>query len=278
MPLPSEILEQIDEKYRDHASLNDFNSVDALAQSFVETKSMVGNSVRTPSKDATPQERQEYWDKLINNDPELMMKPDFQNKDQSREFFRTLGLPEEFAKYENPEGMELPSDVESEMRELLYSANLTNSQYQTIMAAFSERQAQTNTMNTELHDSGMAQLKGKWGQAMDDRITAAKQANEDFYPGRNFDTLSSGERESLFNISKAMTGKGAVVANDRGGIPSDAMTPGEATLRANELLSRAQNADPNKMTREEIASLVKQSIDLRVKYCGSVASMDEQRA
>ena len=269
MPLPTEILEQIDEQYRGHDSLNEFNDLAGLAKSYVETKAMVGRSIRTPSKDATPQERQEYWDKLINNDPELMMKPDLSAKDQSREFYRTMGLPEEFSKYENPEGMELPTEVENEMRELLYESNVTNAQYQKIMAAFSDRQAQTVTMNTELQESDMNQLKGEWGQAMDDRTKAAKQANEDFYPGRPFETLTGAELKSLFNISKAMTGKGALAAGDAPGIPSDAMTPGEATARADELLKRAQSASINDMDHAERLALVNKSIELRVKYAGA---------
>jgi hypothetical protein len=278
MPLPTEILETIDAAYRDHSSLQDINDVAALAKSYVETKAMVGSSIRTPSKDATPQERQEYWDKLINNDPELMMKPDFQNKDQSREFFRTIGLPEDETKYTIPEGVDLPDEVTQELTKMGYKINMTDSQVSEMLQEFSDRQTQTNTMNTELYDSDMNQLKGKWGQAMDDRTAAAKQANEQFYPGRPFDSLTGGELESLFNISKAMTGKGAPAAGDAGGIPSDAMTPGEAKERADILLKRAQNAKPGDMTREEITALVNKSIRIRVEAGISEGSLDSLKA
>jgi len=133
MPLPDDILEQIDEQYRGHASLKDMNDIGALAKSYVETKAMVGNSIRIPGKDAGEDARNEYLQKLINNDPELMMKPDFANKEQSQEFFQTIGLPQEFSKYENPEGMKLPDDVEAEMRELLYQAKVPQAGYEKIM-------------------------------------------------------------------------------------------------------------------------------------------------
>jgi hypothetical protein len=278
MPLPTEILEQIDEEYRDHPSLKDYNDVGSALKSLVETKAMVGNSVRRPGPDAGPEAQQKYWDALIQNDPELMKKPDFAEKDQSREFYRTLGLPEDEAGYTTPEGVDLPDEVQQELRGIGYKYNLTDSQMSGLLTEFSERQAVTNSTNTELHDSDMAQLKGKWGQAMDDRTKAAKQANEDFYPGRPFDSLTGGELESLYNISKAMTGKGAPAANDGGGIPSDAMTPGEATARADELLKRAQTAGPNDMSREERLALVNKSIELRVKYTGSDGSIDSLRA
>ena len=268
MPLPSEILDQIDEQYRDQESLKQFDSVADLAKSFVETKAMVGNSIRIPSKDAGEEARQEYWNKLINNDPELMMKPDFENKDQSREFFRTIGLPEEFSKYENPEGMKLPDDVEAEMRELLYSASLTNSQYQKIMAAFSDRQAQTTTMQNDMQETGMSDLKGKWGQALDDRIKAAQRTNEEFYPGRDFTVLTGKEIESLYTISAAMTGKGAPAAGDAGGIPADAMTPQEAIDRADEMMNRARNNTNGELSREQVMDLMSKGMALKVKYAG----------
>ena len=98
MPLPEEILEQIPEEYRGHDSLNDFNDAAALAKSYVETKAMVGNSIRVPGPDAGEEAYQEYLNKIISHDPKLMMKPDFAEAEQSHEFFRTIGLPEESAK------------------------------------------------------------------------------------------------------------------------------------------------------------------------------------
>ncbi len=278
MPLPSEILEQVDELYRDHASLKDFESVADLAKSYVETKAMVGNSIRIPSKDAGPEAYQEYLNKIINNDSSLMMKPDFSVKDQKRDFYRTIGLPEDESKYSLPEGVKLTSEVDAEIRKIAYENNLTDSQFGGFMTAFSDRQEQASTLNTEMVKSDMAGIKEKWGMAFDDRIAAAKQANEEFYPGRDFDNLTAKERESLYRISKAMTGKGAPAAGDAGGIPKNLMTPEEAKTRADELLRRAQNAKPNEMTREEIKALVDKSIELRVKYAGYEGSLDSLRA
>ena len=278
MPLPDEILEQIDENYRDHSSLKEINDVAALAKSYVETKAMVGNSIRIPGPDAGDEARNDYIQKLINNDPELMMKPDFSNKEQSQEFFRTIGLPAEFSKYENPEGMALPDDVEAEMRELLYQAKVPQAGYEKIMAAFSDRQNQANTMNEEMFTSDQSSLKEKWGMATDDRLAAAKQANEEFYPGRQFDTLSAKERESLYNISTAMTGKGAQVAGQAGGTPKDAITPDEANRRAEELMTRARKNTNNELTREEVMALMKEGMDLKEKYAGYEQSLDSMRA
>lgn len=278
MPLPDEILEQIDETYREHSSLKDINDVAALAKSYVETKAMVGNSIRIPGKEAGEEARNEYLQKLVNNDPELMFKPDFSEQEQSQEFFRTIGLPEEFSKYENPEDMKLPADVEAEMRELLYQAKVPQAGYEKIMSAFSDRQNQANTMNEELFTNDQNSLKEKWGMATQDRLAAAKQANDEFYPGRDFDQLSAKERESLYNISSAMTGKGAQVATQEGGTPKDALTPEEANRRAEELMTRARKNKDNELTREEVMALMKEGMDLKEKYAGYEQSLDSMRA
>ena len=40
-----------------------------------------------------------FLEKLINNAPNVMLKPDFSEQTQSQEFYRTIGKPEEFSKY-----------------------------------------------------------------------------------------------------------------------------------------------------------------------------------
>ena len=278
MPLPTEILDQVDELYRDHASLKDFENIADLAKSYVETKAMVGNSLRIPSKDAGEDAYQEYLNKIINNDPSLMLKPNFEEKEQSRDFFRTIGLPEDFSKYENPEGMDLAEDVEAELRELLYGAQIPQSGYEKVMKAFSDRQSQATTMNTELQETDQSGLKAEWGQAYGDREKAAQKANEEFYPGRDFDKLTAAERKSLYTISKAMTGKAAPAAGDAGGIPDDAMTPQEAVNRANEMMTRARKNPDGALSREEILDLMKQGMALKVKYAGRDGELDSLRA
>lgn len=278
MPLPTEILDQVDELYREHASLKDFDSVSDLAKSYVETKAMVGNSLRIPSKDAGEDAYQEYLNKIINNDPSLMLKPNFEEKEQSRDFFRTIGLPEDFSKYENPEGAKLPEDVEAELRELLYEANIPQSGYEKMIKAFSDRQAQADAMNTELQETDQSGLKAEWGQAYDDREKAARKANDEFYPGRDFDKLTATERKSLYTISKAMTGKAAPAAGDAGGIPADAMTPQEAINRADELMDRARKNPGGELSREQILELMNQGMALKVKYAGREGSLDSLKA
>ena len=150
------------------------------------------------------------------------------------------------------------------MRALLYDAQIPQAAYAKIMAAFSDRQKQTVEMTTELHDSDMSTLKGKWGQALDDRMNAARKMNEEFYPGRDFDNLTGAELESLYTISKSMTGKGAQAAGDAAGIPAK-LTPDEAILQADEIMKRIHDPDSD-LTHDEKMKLQYKRIDLLQKY------------
>jgi hypothetical protein len=263
------------EDYTTNETLNRFNSVNDLAKSYLELRSMQGQSIRIPPEDAGPEARDEYLNKLINNAPEVMMKPDLAEEDQSKEFYRTMGLPEEFSGYENPDGMNLEEGIEAEMRELLYSANLTNAQYKKIMAAFSDRQAQTVEMNTDLHDSDMSQLKGKWGMTHEERLGAAAKANDEFFPGRDFNTLSSSDIEGLFNISKAMTGKGPQAAGQGPGV-SETMSPDEAVRRGEEILKRVMSDDS--LNAQEKHKLMATRTKMLIEYAGFSGDINQLRA
>jgi hypothetical protein len=132
------------------------------------------------------------------------------------------------------------------------------------MSAFSDRQNQTVEMNTEMRDSDMSQLKGKWGMAHDDRINAARKIYDEHYPGRNFDVLSSADKESLYSISTSMTGKGAQAAGDAAGIPT-AITPDEAITQAAEIMTRIH--DPkSELSHDEKMGLQHKRIKLLQDY------------
>jgi hypothetical protein len=56
MPLPDEIVSQLPEDVRSDPALSSFNDLGSLAKSYVETKSLVGSSIRLPGKDSKPED------------------------------------------------------------------------------------------------------------------------------------------------------------------------------------------------------------------------------
>lgn len=57
-------LDVLSETYRNDPSIKDFKSIDDLAKSYVNAKSMIGNSLRIPSEDASDEAKAEFFKKL----------------------------------------------------------------------------------------------------------------------------------------------------------------------------------------------------------------------
>jgi len=240
--LPSEIVDALPEEIKNSEMLNRYKTIEDLARGHVETKAAMGQSIRIPTEHAGPEARTEFINKLVNT-PEVMLRPDFTDPEQSQEFYSVLGKPKEAAGYENSEGTELDADVESELRDVLFKANLTNNQYQKVMSAFSTRQKETLETNKSTHATDMSSLKGKWGLTLEQRLEAAQKTNSEFFPGRPFDGLSSSDIEGLYKIHECVTAPSMQVAN-QSGQESGSLTPAEALRQAEELMNNPQLFDP----------------------------------
>jgi hypothetical protein len=234
--LPAEKADTLSEEVKASPTLAKYETLEDALKGHINAESRLGSRIRIPGEDAGETDRAEFLEKLINNAPGLMKKPDFANPEQSNEFYHTLGMPDEFSKYENPEGIKLDVDTEAELREILHAAKLTNKQYQEVFTKFASMSDQTVENNQTVKTHDMEELAGKWGVTLDARMAAAKKMNDEFYPGRDFDGLGSGELQALHNIHTSVTGKGAQ-APMQPGTPAG-MTPQEAEEQAAEIMRR----------------------------------------
>jgi len=274
MPLPNEILEQLPEELRENPTLNNYNSLEDLAKGFVETKAMVGNSLRVPGEEASAEQRNEFINKLINHAPEVMLKPNFEDPEQGIEFYKVLGMPDAMDGYENPEGVQLPPESEASLREALHAAKLTNKQYQEVVSRFAKVRDKGVEDATTKYKEDRDKLKGEWGMTTEERMEAARRANDEFFPGRDFDQLTSAEIKGLFNIAKAVTGKGAHVSlqppENSGLLP-----PQEALERAEAILDRVFKEKD--LTQAQVNKLMQKHTEY-LKMAGYVDTLDGLRA
>jgi len=61
MPLDEATLESFPEEIRADPGLQSFNDVGSIAKSYLETKRMVGDSIRMPAKDVSAEDAQKWW-------------------------------------------------------------------------------------------------------------------------------------------------------------------------------------------------------------------------
>lgn len=173
-PTPS-FAEMLSPDIREQGNLKDFKSADDLAKSYVEMSRMVGNSVRMPSVDSSPEARKDFLDKIKDIDGVLL-------KDDEK-LFDKLGRPETADGYKLEEL--IPEEYRSEdlsvmpeiqdFKSIAHEIGLTDAQAKrlvemrmgSIQAMDADQQAKAEAAQAELHKI--------WGQDFDNRLSAARQ-------------------------------------------------------------------------------------------------------
>ena len=262
--LPAEVADSLSDEVKTNPTLIQYKTLEDALQGHIKTKSLVGSSIRIPGPDAGNEDKNEFYQKLIDKDLGLMLKPDFSEPEQAQDFYNLFGKPTEATLYKMPEGHSLTADVESEMREIGFSSHMNQEQFQNMVTEMDTRNKQMldNVLGKTSED--MEGLKGEWGMTFDDRTKAAKKMNEQFYPGREFDSLGAADRKSLYDISESMTGKPSPIAAAGDGQPLQ-MAPAEAEERVHEIMRKAHDQS-NDLTEQERLALVWKATDMKKKY------------
>jgi hypothetical protein len=276
MPLPDDFLEQLPEEYRDNETLKRFNSPVDLAKSYVELRGLQGNSIRIPGKDAGEEDRKKFLDSLLTNAPNVMLKPNFDEKEQNDEFWRTLGWPDKPEAYDPGEEVKLDDDVLNEIRTVAHDARLTTAQANKLIKAFNDREMERQNIIGSKIEGMTKELKQQWGVTFEDRVNAAQKINEQFYPGREFSALSPKEIEALYKVHESLTGKGPQ-APSQDGQQSSRDTPEEAKEKYAEIMRRVHAPDSD-LSRDEKLKMVQKGMDILVKAGVARADLNELRA
>jgi len=245
-------------------ALADFKDINSLAQAFVDTKAMVGNSIRIPSSEAGAEDLKKFNDTLLEKVPGLMRKPDSDDVEGLTAIMKSLGLPTEVDGYGAVEidgTLFSEKDIEA-MKQDALEAGLTKRQFETQMKKAVERSKSENEEFDYTQNEGMNKLKREWGEAYDMRVAqAGKIAEASGAPTDLVEAIKLGEAPAdsvkwLYNLANRIGGEEFQVATqepENGGI-----TPQEARDRAQEIRTQL-NDDSIVGTRRD--DLIKRMID-----------------
>ena len=264
----------VSEEYHENASLQNFNSVDDLAKSFIELKSMQGHSVRLPSENASEEDINSFNAKMSEKLPNWMLKPDFENPEQSSEFWSKLGTPSDPKEYKMPEikvpdGMELNADRQEYFRNLAKEANMTQTQFNTMMSKVFEKEIESNTNAVTAKEQAIKDIKTEWGQAYDERLAiAAKTAEATGAPDSIVAAVKDGTAgvetmNWMYNTGKALGDEGRDIINNSSnssGKDTGLLSPGEALRQLDEI-----HANPEHPYYTAIGDEKKRATDAYIK-------------
>lgn len=255
------------EEYRGATVLQDFKDVNGLAKAYIDTKQMVGNTLRVPSDEAG----NEDWDKFYNTLNErtnnrVMPRPDPENPEAVKAIYNALGRPEEAKEYELPkhEGLDLPEERQALLREAAYEANLTKTQFNKVLDKVLAADAAAVADQQHALQEGMKALNQEWGVTFDNKVRAAEQVKNQFFKFIDVPVsqLGADTVRAFAQLAEQFggEGKGLIDGHQQ---ESGKLTPDEAKLQIAEMMNNKNHpywnkADPgNEAARRKMRELHK---------------------
>jgi len=253
MPLPDEVTKDWPAELKSDPSLKDFKDVASLARSHIETKALVGASLRIPGKDAGPEAQKVFAASVAEKVPGIIYLPDDPAAREMavKDAWKKLGRPDD-AKAYSVEGVQLEpgvvfteADVEA-MRAAAVKRGYTKDQFRSLAKELSEARA----LAMKGEKDNRAALQRELGAAFEERTLAASLSAEK--RGFTEDVVRALRNGSVdlktfkaFDAVARGFGETRQVAGQDGGAGGKP-TPAEARTQRAELMARPEYFQPSR--------------------------------
>ena len=147
------------------ANFEKFESVSDLAKSYSEAQGMISRSVRFPTEDASPERVSEFRERILAADDSFMLRP---------EGYASAPETADSYKFDAVDGANIDPETEGAFKAVAHGLGLNEKQASGVHDWLSSNIAEANTDTTKINDAGMAELKGQWGNATDEKLAEAK--------------------------------------------------------------------------------------------------------
>lgn len=230
-------------------ALADFKDINGLAKAFVDTKALVGNSIRIPSKEAGEDDMKSFYDTMQEKIPGLMLKPDLTDDAAMSALMISIGRPEKEEDYTIPEveGLEISDERKGFLRKTALEAGLTVKQFEKWVTGVHTADMTSITERKENNQQEVVGLRNEWGTAFESKyakvikvaeatnappevIKALKEQTAGIATIKWFDGLVSSLGSEDFQLSTLPPGEGGI-------------TPSEARERASEMRNKLNEID-----------------------------------
>lgn len=204
---PKEWMNNLPEDMRSDKNLSKFDDITALAKSYGELSSKLGNSVNLLGNEPTPEE--------INS------------------FYSKLGRPEsvdgyELAQHEVPEGLEIGEDQIKAFKQVAFDIGLTPNQTNAVYKAIGDQRVNDYNRHMKTLENAKVEvqqaLDKKWGDKAEANREIMNRAYKHFAGDQSLDEFlkvtgadsSIGLQEMFYNIGVAMS-EDRFITGDHGG-------------------------------------------------------------
>ena len=248
---------------RDNPEIQRTESVEALAKRFLDTKQMVGNSLRMPTNEAGQESIDAFTTKILANETlGLMKRPDASNEEVMGAVYDSLGRPANAEGYAVVEGADLLSY--KAMAAEAHRLGLSKAQFEGLASSqIAMATEQTVALQAE-QKAGNDALRQEWGPAYDEKIgRAATMLDLTKAPKDLIDAVASGDIGAnvlrwVDQLATSLGIEGAPMAQDLTEITMD--TTDGLKQKRDEITQRMLNETlSHQQTKELQAKLVRLS-------------------
>lgn len=244
------------------------DSLEAALADISRAAEIQGNSIRVPGPDADDTTRSEFYDSIVAKAPGVMRTPDLADQASVDAILTQLGKPAEVNEYALTavEGLTLSDEKVGELKRFAHESGLTRKQFDAFMGKMLTQDASNFSAAQTAHDAKLAELKGEWGAAYDQRVAKVnkmlemtggeERLTQDLADGN----LSAAEVKWFHSLAERLGGgEGGEIGGQGKGEPAPMMTPHEAVLQLSELEKGRIGVF---MPAEEQAAFIKKRMEL----------------
>lgn len=225
-----EWMESLSDELKGNEGIKKFESIEALANGYLNIEARAGNSIRMAGPDSSAEDKAAIYQKVMKHMPELVLKPNPDSAEQTTEFYRMLGKPEDATGYIT-EGIELDDSILNELKTLALDTDMSKAQFKKYVTKMAEMQGFTNQQSEDTRTRHAAELKTVWGMAFEDRIAVVEKHLADFNLG-NIAQFSPEQLIGFYDASRGLTGVKQAYNQPT---PDAIMTPAEAKAQIKEI-------------------------------------------
>lgn len=163
------------------AALADVKDIASLAQQFVDQSSYVGSAIRVPSEDASVEDKQKFFDKILKHAPNLMPRPEAGNEEQMNALLTAMGRPADTTGYEQvevPAGLNFSEERMGQFKDLAHKYGLTKDQFKGVLGDVLALDASSQQASDAAVVTSRQATEQEWGAVFKDREAEAIAAAE----------------------------------------------------------------------------------------------------
>lgn len=234
------------EELKAHPDLQSVADVPSLAKQFVDRGAFLGSSIRIPSKDAGADGMKEFYGKITEKVPGLMVRPDLNDPVAKDAFFTMFGRPKEDKEYELPEKVSISDEVLVPLRKTAHEIGLNKDQFKSVLSTINALNSEAVEKSEKAKEKNSLAIDREWGTKREHNTKLVKAvATATGAPDGLIKAIEKGEADPhtlnwLLSLAAKFPAETAQIVNQGDG-SRVGMTPSEARARIVEIRSNPKH-------------------------------------